>query len=156
MTDLMIFSDGSVQPASGLGFGAYLIVPSIELSLSELAAQVRIVNFADTSSTRLELQTLLHALRQTPAATRITLYTDSQNIIRLPVRRERLELLDFCSKRGDVLVNGDLYRHFFALWDERQCQLVKLKGHCREAEKTRLQQVFACVDKTARQACRSK
>lgn len=151
----MIFSDGSVQAASGSGFGAYLIVPSIESSLSELMAQVRIERFANTSSTRLELQVLLHALSQTPIGAGITLYTDSQNTVRLPARRQRLEVQDYCSKRGKALLNGDLYRQFFALWDERQCQLVKLKGHCQEAEKSRLQQVFACVDKAARQACRN-
>lgn len=154
MADLMIFSDGSVQAATGLGFGAYLMVPSIEWPLSDLAAQICIAKFANTSSTRLELQTLLHALSQTPAGARLTLYTDSQNIIRLPSRRERLEALGYCSKRGKALRNNALYRQFFALWDERQCRLVKLKGHCRAAETTRLQQVFACVDKAARQACR--
>ena len=63
MDELMIFTDGSVNTQSNIGYGAYLAVSERGLSLDSLRARVKVRRFENTSSTKLELQTLLWALR---------------------------------------------------------------------------------------------
>ena len=55
----MLFTDGSVSPKSHIGYGAYLAVSETDLSLPALKRRVKIRVFKNTSSTKLELQTLL-------------------------------------------------------------------------------------------------
>jgi len=85
MQDLILLSDGSVHAQSKIGYGAYLAVLNSGLSLDELKMHVRVQRFTQTSSTKLELQTLLWALSdiQVPRG-KVIIYTDSQNIIGLP------------------------------------------------------------------------
>ena len=92
MQDLILLSDGSVHAQSKIGYGAYLAVPEPGLSLEELRSQVRVRRFTQTSSTKLELQTLLWALSDLHfLGGKVMIYTDSQNIINLPGRREQLQ-----------------------------------------------------------------
>ena len=58
MTDLILFTDGSVNPQTNIGYGAYLTVPEEGLSLDSLKLSVKVKRFERTSSTKLELQTL--------------------------------------------------------------------------------------------------
>lgn len=62
MNDCKLFIDGSVNPHSKIGYGAYLSVYEIGLSLDTLKEQVNVKQFEDTSSTKLELQNMLWAL----------------------------------------------------------------------------------------------
>ena len=85
MQNVMLFTDGSVNARTKIGYGAYLAVFGATLSAEELKAQVQVKRFEQTSSTRLELQTLLWALNDLPATgCKVMIYTDSQNIIGLP------------------------------------------------------------------------
>ncbi len=59
---IILFTDGSINPQSKIGYGAYLAVAEIDLSHESLKKHVKIKRFEDTSSTKLELQTLLWAL----------------------------------------------------------------------------------------------
>ena len=88
---LSIFTDGSVHPQPGIGYGAYLIVTDTNLSIDKLRTQVKVLQFENTSSTRLELQILLFSLKTIDDFEhKIIIYTDSQNIIRLPLRQAYL------------------------------------------------------------------
>ena len=62
MDELILLTDGSVNYQSNIGYGAYLAVPERGLSLDSLRARVKVRRFEHTSSTKLELQTLLWAL----------------------------------------------------------------------------------------------
>ncbi len=62
MDELMLFTDGSVNAQSNIGYGAYLAVSESGLPLDLLRARVKVRRFEHTSSTKLELQTLLWAL----------------------------------------------------------------------------------------------
>jgi len=64
MNGLMLFTDGSVNTKLKIGYGAYLIVTEDELSTESLKTQVNIKRFENTSSTKLELETLLWALNE--------------------------------------------------------------------------------------------
>jgi ribonuclease HI len=82
MDELILLTDGSVNAQSKIGYGAYLAVSERGLSLDSLRTCVKVRRFEHTSSTKLELQTLLWALRDIQAlGRRVIVYTDSQNIM---------------------------------------------------------------------------
>lgn len=153
MDDLFLLTDGSVNTLAGIGFGAYLTVRPGELAGDAVRARVKVRRFAPTSSTRLELQTLLWALTEVSGlALKVTVYTDSQNIVGLPGRRKRLEESDYFSAKKRRLSNQELYREFYRLTALQACAFVKVKGHQPAGQKDDLARLFALVDRAARQA----
>ncbi len=153
----MLFTDGSVNTRSHIGFGAYLVVAEDELSSDVLKARVEVKRFEQTSSTKLELQTLLWALSDTQVCGRkVSVYTDSQNIIRLEGRRARLEENDYRSKNNKRLNNYELYRDFFKITDELDCEFVKVCGHRVSKQKDDIDRLFTLVDRASRNALRSE
>ncbi len=104
--EYIVLTDGSSHAPSKVGYGAALLLRAGDLvqPLEKLKKQVRVKRFEQTSSTRLELQTLLWALGQFPEPPcRVIICTDSQNIVGLPSRRQRLEGLGFKSSTGKLL-----------------------------------------------------
>lgn len=155
MQELMLLTDGSVNTQSKIGYGAYLAVLDPELSVDQLKTQVKVKRFAQTSSTKLELQTLLWALDELqPSDCKLIVYTDSQNIIGLPARRQRLEQNDYRSKKNIRLKNYALYQQFYRLSDQLNCNFVKLAGHLPADQKTPTDHLFTLVDRASRQALR--
>lgn len=146
---LMLFTDGSVHPPSRIGFGAYLAV--IDAASDH---EVQIKRFENTSSSQLEIETLIWALH-TLQPKAVTVYTDSQNIIGLPGRRNRFEERDYLTKQHKPVKHADLYREFFHLTDQIDCTFVKMKGHCVSNQKTDLDRLFTLVDRASRRALRS-
>jgi len=106
MDELILLTDGSVNPQSNIGYGAYLAVSERVLSLDSLRSCVKVRRFEHTSSTKLELQTLLWALSDIQAlGSKVIVYTDSQNIMGLQERRDRFEQNDYRSKKISWIVN---------------------------------------------------
>jgi len=156
MNPLMLFTDGSVRPSSQIGYGAYLVVADPAANPEALKARVQLKRFEQTSSTQLELQTLIWALRAIQLQSHtVTLYTDSQNIMGLPDRRERLERQDYYSKQKIRHRHAELYQTFFSLTDQLDCTLVKVKGHRVSRQKNSIDRLFALVDRASRQALRN-
>ncbi len=155
MPELLLFTDGSVNTKSNIGYGAYLIVSDSNLSLDELRTQVKVRRFEQTSSTKLELQTLLWAIKDIQTSgCKVIIYTDSQNIIGLPQRRERLEQNDYRSNKGNRLNNFELYQDFYQLIDQLDCQLIKVHGHQPVKQKNAIDLLFTLVDRASRKALR--
>jgi ribonuclease HI len=155
MNELMLFIDGSVNTQSNIGYGAYLVVSEFGLSLDSLRARVKVRRFEHTSSTKLELQTLLWALRELQAlGGKVIVYTDSQNIIGLQGRRERFEQNNYHSKKNRSLNNYELYQEFFRMIDQLNCKFVKVRGHQVLNQKDEIDRLFALVDRAARNALR--
>lgn len=157
MKELLLFTDGSVDSASKVGYGAYLLVAKTKVldAFDELSSQINVQRFEQTSSTRLELQTLLWALSevQTPEH-KLTIFSDSQNIISLPGRRKRLEQYDYRSKQNRQLNNYQLYKDFFRLTDRLDCEFIKVRGHRAAQQKNFIENIFALVDRASRKALR--
>lgn len=152
---IFLFTDGSVNPQSGVGVGAYLFVEELELTSLELQKKIKTKKFYDTSSTSLELETLLWALNQEGLKKfKIIIFTDCQNIITLEDRREKLEKKDYHNARMKKIKNHLLYKSFFARMDSLDCELVKLKGHKKESKKSEIDKIFTLVDKASRRALR--
>ncbi|MCD4689536.1 MAG: ribonuclease H [Desulfuromonadaceae bacterium] len=155
MDAVTLFTDGSVNTQTKIGYGAYLAVSYPGLSLEELSKQVKVKRFATTSSTKLELQTLLWALGDLQLLGRpLIVVTDSQNIIGLPARRDRLERNDYCSKKKTRLNNYELYQDFYRRMDQLDCELLKVKGHQASKHKNTIDRLFTLVDRASRNALR--
>ncbi len=156
MNTIKLFTDGSVSPESKNGYGAYLAVTDDNLSLDILKTKVKVKRFDETSSTKLELQTVLWALgNSSKLKYKIVLYTDSQNIIGLPGRRKRLEKNNYFSNKNRRLNNFELYKEFFRLIDELDVEFVKVRGHKVSKQKNRIEKIFTLVDRASRVAQRN-
>ena len=104
MKNYYLFTDVSLNPGLKVGVGGYLIVPesfvktpSNLIKISELDEILVLRRFEDTSSTKLEVQTILWALEEYCNGSTISesgklhIYSDSQCVEGLLSRRARLE-----------------------------------------------------------------
>lgn len=164
MNGIALFTDVSLDPRRRLGIGGYIQLPASCLSAlpddiekSCLSERLVLKRFEETSSTRLEVQTVLWAIQdvrerlrgQAPGALRI--YTDSQCVSGLPERRRRLEANGFLSRKTNrPLKNAPLYQEFFTLFDELGFELVKVAGHTRAHSRDAIEQIFSFLDKSVR------
>ncbi len=159
MSDYTLLTDGSVNTQTKIGYGAYLIVLTDEASqpLESLRTRIKVRAFTETSSTKLELETLLWALSELPDdVEQLTIYTDSQNIINLAGRRARFEAHDYHSQKGLPLRNTELYQAYFRSTDPLNFELIKVKGHQASRKRNQIDQLFALVDKASRKARRKR
>ncbi len=152
---IFLFTDASVNPQSGEGVGAYLLVENSEFSSSKLKKKIKTKRFYNTSSTKLELETLLWALGEVSLKNFKTIvYTDCQNIIGLSARRDRLEQKNYMTGKNKQIKNYTLYKEFFKMMDILECEFVKVKGHKKTSVKDEIDEVFTLVDKATRKALR--
>lgn len=153
-TKTYLFTDGSVEPKSGIGMGAYLHVEANMSYEDTLMVPVCLKRFDETSSTKLELQTLLWALKEIDSKGEIVIFTDCQNILSLQGRREKLEKNHYKTKNNQPIKNAKLYQEFYTRLDAIECTFMKIKGHQRQETKSELDKLFARVDKASRKALR--
>ena len=155
MNELILLADGSVNTRSKIGYGAYLVVSQNGLSLDSLRKLVKVRRFEHTSSTKLELQTLLWAFNELkPFGSKVIIYTDSQNIIGLHGRRKCFEQNDYRSKKNRHINNYKLYQEFYQITDQLDCELVKVRGHQVSNQKDYIDRLFTMVDRASRNALR--
>ena len=155
MNKIELFTDGSVDINFNIGYGAYIVVTEPGLSFDELKKRIKVKRFEQTSSTKLEIQILLWALNEIVShGKRVVVYTDSQNITRLPERKTRLEQNDYLSKNNRRLNHDELYREFFRITDFMDCEFVKVRGHQPTKNKDEIHRIFTLVDRASRNALR--
>ena len=154
---LFLFTDGSVNTKTNIGWGAFLAVSDSEIQVENLKKNVKVKRFENTSSSKLEIQTMNWALSENlHFKGKITVYTDSQTIVGLADRRTRLEKNDYHSKSGRQINNHEIYREFFKLTDQMNCEFNKIKGHKQSGIKDNLDRIFTLVDRTSRNAVRGE
>jgi len=152
---IYLFTDGSVNPQSGVGFGGYLLLEKKEFSDAVLEKKINIKKFNNTSSTKLELETFLWALSDTDLKKfQIIVYTDCQNIIGLKGRRERFEKNNYMTSKAVQIKNHELYKDFFKKLDILDCEFIKVKGHKKTSVKNEIDEIFTLVDRATRKALR--
>lgn len=153
---LHLLTDGSYDPATKTGCGACIAVTDTGTSPELLSKQVKVRIFYNTTSVRLELETLLWAFNDIGQIEgQIIVYTDSQNIMSLPERRKRLEENNYHSGKGRPLNNGDLYMEFFRMIERFSPVFIKVQGHMSAKRKDTIDKLFALVDRESRRALRS-
>ncbi len=148
MSDIKLFCDGSVNPQSKIGFGAYFIY---DKNLEN--QNIFIKKFENTSSTKLELETLLWALEDLKDLD-VTVYTDCQNILQLEKRKEKLFGNNFLTSSGKKVKNEELYKKFYSKIKKLNLNFVKIEGHKKTAFKDDIDKLFNLVDKASRKALR--
>jgi ribonuclease HI len=166
MNSFALFTDVSVNPQRKLGVGGYLLVSVSflenephDIERGEVSARLKIKRFVETSSTKLEVQTVLWALEDLQeelsgsALGSLQIYTDSQCVAGLVRRRADLINGDYLAKRsGRPLTNAPLYRAFYAAYDQLGFQLIKVPGHARACSHDTVQRIFSYVDREVRKA----
>jgi ribonuclease HI len=164
MNSFSLFTDVSLDPGRKLGVGAYLVVPSSFLEVSHhsiersaITVRVEVKKFEDTSSTKLEVQTVLYALEdfrnelKAAGPVKLQVYTDSQCIAGLLGRRQRLEGSRFISRGKNLrITHASLYRKFYELHGELGFEVIKVAGHTRSSSQDAVDRIFSCVDREAR------
>lgn len=162
------FADVSLDPVLRMGVGAYLVIPSVLLKSSsclieqsELPGRPVLRRFTCTSSTTLELQTVLwareeHRSRTTaPGTEKLQVYSDSQCIAGLLKRRTALTSRCFRSgKTARLLRQASLYRRYYDLHDKLDFEVIKLKGQTNLGTRDAVLEVFFSLDKYVRKALR--
>lgn len=151
---IYLFTDGSVNTQTKVGVGGYLVCEPSDLE-SKTKPQVHLREFQNTSSTKLELQTFLWAINSCKFNNQeIIAFSDSQNLIGLDSRKEKLYRNDFKSGSDKPLKNADLYREYFNITEGLNIKLLKLKGHSKTSLKNEFDQLFKLVDRATRKALR--
>lgn len=151
----LLFTDGSVNTKSKIGHGSFLVLNEKDLASPEL--DIRTKRFQNTSSTKLELETLLWALSTIDIGNaELSVFTDSSMIIGLNDRRGNLEKNSFFSANNKPLNNHLLYRDFYRVYDQMDFKLFKVKGHSKSSEKDRYDHFFSIVDKASRKALKNE
>jgi ribonuclease HI len=162
----MLFTDVSVNSKTKVGFGAYLVILESDLLVFEssniIPSKIQLKKFIDTSSTKLEVQTLLWALdelyqKHVPPQTHdLEVYTDSNCIVSLEHRQERLESNNYKSLgKNRELNNASLYKCFYEWRVKLNFSLIKIKGHSKKTQKDKIDNIFSFVDRAARNALRN-
>ncbi|MDX1810104.1 MAG: RNase H family protein [Sulfurospirillaceae bacterium] len=150
-----LFTDGSVDPRKNIGFGAYLLVSEDDDYDISLKQNIKIKKFEVTSSTKLEIETLLWALKEIhPQVGALVVFTDCQNILGLHARREKLEAHDYMTSKNKKIANHELYREFYKITDTLKCRFMKVKGHKPKDDKDDIDKFFTLVDRASRNALR--
>jgi ribonuclease HI len=152
MDKVFLFTDGSVNPQSKIGIGGYILLDDLEcLDRCKVITK----KFENTSSTKLELETLLWAFDDFDfKGVKVVVYTDCQNIITLLERREKLEKKSYKNSKGIEINNALLYKKFFKTIDALKCEFIKVKGHKKSSLKDSVDEIFTLVDKTTRYVLR--
>ena len=152
---IYLFTDGSVNPQSAIGFGAYLLLDKLDYLHAKEEKAIELKKFTNTSSTKLELETLLWALNDVNLTKyKIIIYTDCQNIIGLEERRDKFEENNYITGKGKVIKNHELYKEFFKITDILDCEFIKIKGHKKSSTKNEIDDIFTLVDRATRNALR--
>ncbi|MBU1216277.1 ribonuclease H [bacterium] len=155
MSKSLLFTDGSANPQTQVGFGAYLLLQKDNIFCPASLQNIQTKKFEHTSSTKLELETLLWAFKEIDIKLfPVLVYTDCQNILSLMSRREKFEQNNYKSKTGKEIKNHLLYKEFYIFTDLHKCEFSKIKGHKKKEFKDELDKIFSLVDKTARNALR--
>ena len=162
MNDIAIFTDVSLDPRHKRGVGVCLVLPaSLPVDTSKIADQIKVRRFEETSSTKLEIRTVLWALGEylrmpkISGQEKLSLYTDSQCVSGLLKRRPGLLAGNFISKGTNrPLRNSVLYREFFEVHDELGFEVIKVKGHSRTNSHDSAHRFFSLVDREARKELR--
>ena len=154
MDKIILFCDGSVNPQSKIGFGAYFIYDD-----NQENQDIKIKKFENTSSTKLELEVLLWALDDLKfIKEELLIYTDCQNILGLEQRREKLQDNNYKTSTGKIVKNHELYKKFYILTDNikenSNCAFKKVEGHKKSSQKDEIDKLFNLVDKASRKALR--
>jgi ribonuclease HI len=165
-----LFTDASLNPGLKAGVGGYLLIDELlynnspeRIDILKLEKNLKLRKIEDTSSTKLEVQTVLWALEEYCNSTEFTtgdqtlhIFTDSQCVDGLLSRRSGLESRSFRSRGGNrPHRNALLYKNYYTLHDRLKFTVTKVKGHTSSGSRNTVQFIFSLLDRNVRKALKS-
>jgi len=121
-----IYTDGSCHTQHKIGTWVAIILTGTERKV--LSGTVK-----GTTHNRMELMAVVKAVEYIKIhfanITPVKVYTDSQYVTGLPVRKEKLAEADFTSGKGNLLQNADLVKTFFETISKLAIEFIKIKAH---------------------------
>jgi ribonuclease HI len=126
-----IYTDGSCHTQHKLGTWAAIVFTGTKKIV--LSGTV-----IDTTHNRMELMAVVKALEYIKIhlanTTSVKVYTDSQYVTGLPVRKEKLVKANFTSGKGNPLQNVDLVKTFFEAISMLSIEFIKIKAHQKSSD----------------------
>jgi ribonuclease HI len=121
-----LYTDGSCHTQYKVGgWAAILWSNEKKIVLSGLVER--------TTNNRMELTAVIEALafirKNYPAVKSIRIYSDSQYVIGLPGRKEKLTLLGYSTKKGNPIPNSDLVINLLEQLNFFSVEWMKIKAH---------------------------
>ena len=111
----------------------------------------------NTTHNRMEIKACIESIYYITEKTiffeEIQIYTDSQYVVGLLQRKDKLKNADFLTKKGNSIQNPDLVQEFITLLEKYPIKLLKVKAHQKKNEEENLNiEVDKMVRKILRQA----
>ncbi len=143
-----IFTDGSCNTELKIGGWAALLL----FENKEIIIKGTILN---TSHNRMELWAVLKSFEfvkdQNIIFDNVRIYSDSQYVVNLPDRKDKLKKSSFITKKGIQIQNSDLIEEFIHMIENYNIELIKVKAHQKKYETENYNRK---VDKIARSQVR--
>ncbi len=121
-----IYTDGSCHTQNRIGAWVAIVFSGTEKKI--LSATVE-----DTTHNRMELTAVIKGIEYIkdnyPAIRIIKLFSDSQYVVGLPARKEKLSALSFTTKKGNEIQNADLVKKLLVYLSMLSIELIKVKAH---------------------------
>jgi len=145
---IRVYTDGSCHPQSGSGgWAAIVLADGEKIELTGTGS--------GTNHQRMELMAALEAIRHLQrnkfCHRKILLYTDSQYLVGLSRRQERLVLREFSTRKNKPVRNTDLILPLLEYLDTLSLELIKVSAHEKASDSENFNRT---VDKTARKIVR--
>jgi ribonuclease HI len=131
MNSAAIYTDGSCHTQLRKGaWVAILFIGAEKIVLSGCEE--------DTTHNRMELMAVIRGVEYIKnhyaAINTLHIYSDSQYVVRLPAREDKLTTIGFANKKGDALPNTDLLKRLLELSLFFAIEWVKVKAHQKKGD----------------------
>jgi ribonuclease HI len=121
-----IYTDGSCHTKNSIG--AWVAIIFTTNGKKVLAEAV-----GNTTHNRMELSAVIKGMEYIrnnyPRITTIKLFSDSQYVVGLPGRKEKLSAMGFSTKKGNDIQNADLVKELFEQLSTLPVEFIKVKAH---------------------------
>lgn len=126
VSPIHIYTDGSCHTASKTGaWAALLLLPSGIVKIQGIVY--------DTTHNRMELEAVLqavHYLKENELNySELSVFSDSQYVVRLDERREKLKKQNFRTKKGNAIRNEILVRRLIQILESEPIHFIKVQAH---------------------------
>lgn len=128
---VIVYTDGSCHTQLRIGGWAALIFIEGNKHILTGTAQ-------DTTHNRMELTAVIDAIKYISLnisnVLGVHIYSDSQYVVGLTERKQKLSNDDFITKKGNKLQNADLMKELWLLEDSLDVTFEKIKAHQKQTE----------------------
>lgn len=122
---IKIFTDGSCNPSYNIGtWAAILLYDNEKIQLTGEST--------DTTHQRMELLAVIKSIEYIDEKfdkVPLVIYTDSQYVVRITDRKDKLMKNKFITKKGDLLHNSDLIEVLIRQIETHTIEFIKVKAH---------------------------